>query len=68
MLGRDIGGDIRATDRIPGQPAAGEPTDTRSAGGLRALPFSRQEVDRIAGYWGPDNFFKMVAYIIARAE
>ena len=27
-----------------------------------------QEVDRIAGYWGPDNFFKMVAYIIGKAE
>jgi thioredoxin-related protein len=27
-----------------------------------------REVDRIAGYWGPDNFFKMMAYIIAKAE
>jgi thioredoxin-related protein len=27
-----------------------------------------QEVDRIAGYWGPDSFFKMVAYIIGKAE
>jgi thioredoxin-related protein len=26
------------------------------------------EVDRIAGYWGADNFFKMVTYLIARAE
>jgi thioredoxin-related protein len=26
------------------------------------------EVDRIAGYWGPDSFFKMVAYIIGKAE
>ena len=27
-----------------------------------------REVDRIAGYWGADSFFKMVAYIIAKAE
>ena len=27
-----------------------------------------QEVDRIAGYWGSGNFFKMVAFIIGRAE
>jgi hypothetical protein len=27
-----------------------------------------REVDRISGYWAPDNFFKMVAYLIARAE
>jgi thioredoxin-like negative regulator of GroEL len=27
-----------------------------------------REVDRIAGYWGPDNFFKMVTYIIGKAE
>ena len=27
-----------------------------------------REVDRIAGYWAPDNFFKMVAYIRAKAE
>jgi thioredoxin-related protein len=26
------------------------------------------EVDRIAGYWGADNFLKMVAYIRAKAE
>lgn len=26
------------------------------------------EVDRIAGYWGPDNFFKLLAHLIARAE
>ena len=26
------------------------------------------EVDRITGYWGADNFFKMVAYIIGKAE
>jgi thioredoxin-related protein len=27
-----------------------------------------REVDRIAGYWAPDSFFKMVAYIRAKAE
>ena len=27
-----------------------------------------RELDRIAGYWGPENFFKMVAFIIGRAE
>ncbi len=27
-----------------------------------------REVDRIAGLWGADNFFKMVAYIRAKAE
>ena len=27
-----------------------------------------REVDRIAGYWGSDNFFKMVTYIIGKAE
>jgi thioredoxin-related protein len=27
-----------------------------------------REVDRIAGYWAPGNFFKMVAFIISRAE
>lgn len=27
-----------------------------------------REVDRIAGYWGPDNFFKMLTFIIAKAE
>ena len=27
-----------------------------------------REVDRIAGYWGPDSFFKMVTYIIGKAE
>jgi thioredoxin-related protein len=27
-----------------------------------------REVDRIAGYWSPDSFFKMVAYIRAKAE
>ncbi len=27
-----------------------------------------REVDRIAGYWAPDSFLKMVAYIRAKAE
>jgi thiol-disulfide isomerase/thioredoxin len=27
-----------------------------------------REVDRIAGYWAPDNFLKMIAYIRAKAE
>lgn len=27
-----------------------------------------QEVDRIVGYWGPDNFLKMLTYIRAKAE
>ena len=27
-----------------------------------------REVDRIAGYWGSDNFFKMVTAIIGSAE
>jgi thioredoxin-related protein len=26
------------------------------------------EVDRIVGYWGPDNFFKLLAYLRAKAE
>jgi hypothetical protein len=29
---------------------------------------SGREVDRIAGYWAQDHFFKMVAHIIGRAE
>jgi hypothetical protein len=27
-----------------------------------------REVDRIAGYWAQDHFFKMVAHILVRAE
>ncbi|KAB2912215.1 MAG: hypothetical protein F9K29_20060 [Hyphomicrobiaceae bacterium] len=27
-----------------------------------------REFDRIAGYWGPDNFLKMLTHLIARAE
>ena len=27
-----------------------------------------REVDRIAGYWGRDNFLKMVEYLFAKAE
>ena len=27
-----------------------------------------REVDRIVGYWGPDNFFKLLAHILARME
>lgn len=27
-----------------------------------------REVDRIVGYWSPDNFFKMVAYMLMKAE
>lgn len=27
-----------------------------------------REVDRIVGYWAPDNFFKMVAYMLLKAE
>jgi thioredoxin-related protein len=26
------------------------------------------EVDRIVGYWGPDNFFKLLAQILIKAE
>ena len=26
------------------------------------------EIDRISGYWSPDNFFKMLTRILARAE
>ena len=26
------------------------------------------EVDRIVGYWGPDNFFKLLAHILARMD
>ena len=26
------------------------------------------EVDRIVGYWGPDNFFKLLAHILVKAE
>ena len=26
------------------------------------------EVDRIVGYWGPDNFFKLLAHILAKME
>jgi thioredoxin-related protein len=26
------------------------------------------EVDRIVGYWGPDNFFKLLAHILARMQ
>ena len=27
-----------------------------------------REVDRIAGYWGPDNFFKLLAHMLAKIE
>lgn len=27
-----------------------------------------REVDRISGYWGPTNFFKMLSYQLERAE
>ena len=27
-----------------------------------------REVDRIVGYWGPDNFFKLLAHMLARME
>jgi len=27
-----------------------------------------REVDRIAGYWGPDNFFKLLAHMLAKVE
>lgn len=27
-----------------------------------------REVDRIVGYWAPDNFFKMLTYILLKAE
>jgi thioredoxin-related protein len=27
-----------------------------------------EEIDRISGYWGPDNFFRMLAHILAKAE
>jgi thioredoxin-related protein len=27
-----------------------------------------REVDRLAGYWGPDNFFKLMAGLLARAD
>jgi hypothetical protein len=27
-----------------------------------------REVDRIPGYWAPDNFFKMVSFLISKAE
>lgn len=27
-----------------------------------------REVDRIVGYWAPDNFFKMVAYMLLKSE
>jgi thioredoxin-related protein len=27
-----------------------------------------REVDRIVGYWGPDNFFRLLAHILARVE
>ena len=26
-----------------------------------------REVDRIAGYWGPENFFRLLAHIVAKA-
>ena len=27
-----------------------------------------REVDRIVGYWGPTNFFRMLSYILAKIE
>ena len=32
------------------------------------LMLGGHEVDRIVGYWGPDNFFKLLAHLRARAE
>jgi hypothetical protein len=42
-------------------------------GGIDTLPTAvlmkeGREVDRIVGYWGPENFFKMLAFLLARAE
>jgi thioredoxin-related protein len=42
-------------------------------GGIRVLPTAvlmkdGHEVDRIVGYWGPDNFFKLLAQIRAKVE
>ena len=52
-------------------------TGTEGAGGLNGgitmvptfvLMKEGREVDRIVGYWAPDNFFKMVAYMLLKAE
>jgi thioredoxin-related protein len=32
------------------------------------LMLGGRELDRIVGYWGPDNFFKLLASLRARAE
>jgi thioredoxin-related protein len=32
------------------------------------LMLGGREIDRIVGYWGPDNFFKPLAHLRARAE
>jgi thioredoxin-related protein len=32
------------------------------------LMLGGRELDRIVGYWGPDNFFKLLASMRARAE
>jgi thioredoxin-related protein len=32
------------------------------------LMLEGRELDRIVGYWGPDNFFKLLGYMRARAE
>jgi len=31
------------------------------------LMLGGREIDRIVGYWGPDNFFKLLAHMRARA-
>lgn len=54
-----------------------EHTGTHGIGGLNAsihmvptfvLMQEGREVDRIVGYWSPDNFFKMVAYMLMKTE
>lgn len=32
------------------------------------LMLGGREIDRIVGYWGPDNFFMLLAHLRARAE
>jgi thioredoxin-related protein len=32
------------------------------------LMLGGRELDRIVGYWGPDNFFKLLAHMRVRAE
>ena len=50
-----------------------ETASLRLRGGIHVVPTfvlmeDGREVDRIVGYWAPENFFKMLSYMLARTS